>query len=127
MAGDIHWSDWNDGAARRIVDTSPHRDEFYRVVELFCRKCAATQTVEVFVWSEPHVYVEVRDARWKHYPCDCRALVSWDADNGKWASHESGLRYAFARRGWGRFLDALVGYPVLRYTDCGQPGKTTDC
>jgi hypothetical protein len=52
-------------------------------------------------------------------------MVSWDADNGKLASFESENRAVFARRGWGRFMDDLVGYEVPRYSDCGQPEKTT--
>jgi len=71
--------------------------------------------------------VGIVDTRWQHYPCGHRALVSFDLTNGKWGSFTSENRYVYARKGWRTFMDALVGYKVTRYSDCGKPEKTTYC
>jgi hypothetical protein len=129
-AREITWSAWQDGLARRLVDDSPHRERFYEALEAFRQKANSKEIVHVCVWIPRNptlIYIEIHHTGWKHYPCSVRALVSWDADNGQLASFESENRAVFARRGWGRFVDDLVGYEVPRYSDCGDPEKTTYC
>ena len=129
-AKEITWSNWQNGLARQIVERSPYRAKFYEALEAFRQKANSKEKIHVCVWipeNPPLIYIEVHNTRWKHYPCYCRAMVSWDASNGKLASFESGNRAVFARRGWGCFMDNLVGYEVPRYSDCGRPEKTTFC
>lgn len=129
----IIWSQFVDPQTGRTVREVIERDDygyrhlFERVLRCFNHKLSQFERINVHFWYYPYVYIEVKDVRWKHYPCGHRALVSFDLTNGKCASAESLNQYAFARRGWGAFMDLLCGYRVQRYTDCGNRDKTTGC
>lgn len=130
---EIVWSEWNQGEAKRIIDASFHKDKFYEVLGAFCQKANRKEVIEVCVWlpattaNPAMIYIDVKHTGWKHYPCNYRASVAWNADTGVLADVGDGRIIAFARRGWGRFVDDLVGREVRRYSDCGQPEKTIDC
>ena len=112
---------------RATVKRSEFAKEFFEGLTKFHDKLNQYERIDVHFWYYPFVYIDVIDTRWKHYPCGHRAYVSFDLTNGKWASEKSENRYSFARKGWGRFMDEFVGYTVSRYSDCGNPEKTTFC
>jgi len=130
-APQVHWADgrdWQAGGAtaREAIDRSPYRDQFMRAAAKFAAKANRHETVHVYWWSAPFVYIEVRDSR-KHYPCNARALVSFDLGNGKFASPASERSYTFARQGWATFTDTLAGTSVPRYTECADPARQQGC
>ena len=130
--GKVRWSGWKDPTqgrmtVRELVDQAPAKARFYQVLTLFLGKKNRHQFIDVSNWIYPSVYIEVIDRRWKHYPCGHRALVSFDLDTGRLAPMDSDRKYAFARKGWGRFMDWLVDYRVPRYSDCGDMEKTEFC
>ena len=125
------WSPWKSHnprvTVRQAIERSPHKDEFMAVLDRFAQKANQWEIVDVHFWYSPYVYLGIVDTRWQHYPCGHRTLVSFDLTSGKWASFDSENRYVYARKGWGQFMDALVGYKVTRYSDCGKPEKTSSC
>lgn len=128
----IEWSDVKHGNHRSVQDaiclaSKEVRDDFFGGLNRIRSRCSRHQEVRVSWWYFPFIYIEVRDARWKHYPCYSRMLVSFDLRNGKYASLTSANQYAFARRGWGAFLGMLVGRSVGRYSDCSTPDKLDAC
>lgn len=131
-AGKLTVSQWLDPFVKMsVLDAllkSDHLWAFYEGLFDILMKANRFETIDVHFWYNPFVYVDVVDSRWQHYPCSHRALVSFDLAIGKWASFlKSDNRYVYARRGWGRFMDALVNYKVPRYRDCGDKEKTTSC
>lgn len=128
----IEWSSWQDNMAKRIVEASAHKEAFYKMLLAFGQQANSKEIIKVSVWvpaGPPRIYIDVKHAGWKHYPCGYRASVAWNADTGELAGTPCTGRMirAFARRGWGRFMDDLLGYEAPRWTDCGQPEKTTPC
>lgn len=109
------------------IMASKFASEFQAVLERIVKKTTRHERVDVHFWYYPFVYIDVVDTRWKHYPCGHRFLVSFDLTNGKLASEDSSNRYTFARKGWRKFADELVGYTVSRYSDCGNMNKTERC
>lgn len=103
------------------------RHSFLAGVRTVKKRANRFERIIVSWWYFPFAYVEVRDTRWKHYPCYMRMLVSFDLTNGKFASLESENRYAFARSHWGRCADELVGRAVTRYSDCGDQNSCDYC
>jgi len=137
MVKQVTYSDFIDHVAKRNTGTSgrvkaaikasPFRKQFELALNAFCVQANSFEIVDIHWWYYPYVYVDIIHTKWKHYPCNHRALVSFDLTNGKWASFDSDNRYVFARRGWGRFMDDLCCYRVPRYSDCGNKEKTTYC
>lgn len=139
----IVWSDYKDYQAERIgairwweavkltaktaLERSEYHSEFERIMELFRQKANRFEEIHVGWWIYPFIYIEAKDTRWKHYPCGIRCCVSFDLTNGKIASRESQLHNAFARKGWGRFIDQLIGRSASRYHSCNTPEKKEHC
>lgn len=127
----IEWSSWQDNMAKRIVEASAHKDKFRETLEAFRQQANSKEIIEVCVWMPacpPMIYIDVKHTSWQHYPCGYRASVAWNADTGELAVGPlPGRIRAFARRGWGRFMDDLLGYEAPRWTDCGNREKTSCC
>lgn len=117
----------NNRTVKVAIEASNFKQEFYDALSRVLAQTNRHEDVYVHFWYAPFVYIEVKDRRWKHYPCGCRFLVSFDLTNGKLASTESENRYTFARKGWVAFATALVGYSVTRYSDCGNPECVERC
>ena len=114
-------------SAIALIERNPFKAEFQEVRELFESRLNRHEELHILEWTEPYIYFEVKDTRWMHYPCDWRALVSFDITNGKAASLESKNRYQFARRGWYSRITKLIGRPATRYSDCGDPPRINYC
>jgi hypothetical protein len=128
--GDIRWSsfrDWqaSDATVREAIEASLWRGEFQRVLGAFAARANRHEAVTVGWWHAPYVYVQVVDAR-LHDPCGTRALVSFDLARGGWASYRSPRRNAFARRGWGAFMDGVAGR-ADRVAACDAPARPGSC
>src|SRR5882672_10241817 len=132
----ILWSTDKDetpvGAGRNVVQGVHQcpleiRIKFFAVLGRVCKRLNRDEKISVYWWHAPFLYIEVRDTRWRHYPCDLRMLVSFDTTNGKCASSESANQYAFARKGWRSLAKELVGCDVRQYTDCGHPENAQCC
>jgi hypothetical protein len=130
----IHWSSAQDPATagRTVLEAVQHsapeiRQSFLEVLGRVRKHLNRQEQIEVLWWYAPLAYIEVRDARWKHFPCNMRMLVSFDLTNGKCASADSINHYAFARRGWKSLAKEIVGAEVQEYTDCGNPEETQSC
>jgi hypothetical protein len=131
--GGVGWSDgrdWEAGnaTAREALDRSPHRGEFREVLTRFTAKANRCEHVEVCWWVAPFIYLMVRDDRY-HYPCNARALVSFELTGGTWSSYPARRRYTFARPGWGALLDSFAGCQgrVPRYGQCSEPARPASC
>lgn len=122
-APDIHahgatWGGYRDhtygnNTVTEAIFASPYRDAFLAALAKFTAKANSHETVDVFWWTAPYVYVSVTDDR-HDYPVSGRALVSFDLTNGKFYHWDSERRYGFARRGWQAFMDRLtpIGVPI---------------
>ncbi len=112
--------------AQRIIDGSSEETKVaVRVlIAFFAKKMNKNEELEVLEWYAPYLYFEVRDTSWKHYPCNCRALVSLDTTNNQIASFQSENRYQFARDGWRKAVTKLLGYEATKYNDCGNKSIT---
>jgi hypothetical protein len=107
---------WQGQTAGHAADASPHAAQFRELVRQFAAKATRHEKINVHWWYAPFIYIEVEDTRHRgEYPVWMRALVSFDLTNGLVASPDSSNRYAFARKGWGAFVDRIAGYPVPRY------------
>ncbi len=112
--------------AQRIIDGSSEETKVaVRILIAFlAKKMHKSEELEVLEWYAPYLYFEVRDRSWKHYPCYCRALVSFDTTNNQIASYRSENRYQFARSGWIKTITKLLGYEATKYNDCGNKSIT---
>lgn len=129
-AQEVRWSGWEAGRAKRLVDQSPHKDKFYEMLEAFRLQANSKEIIKICVWVPANptmIYIDVKHTGWKHYPCCYRASVAWNADTGELAAPSTGRIRAFARRGWGRFMDDLLGYKVPYWPDCGDREWTHGC
>jgi hypothetical protein len=129
---DVEWSSESELYKTNARDALLQADEtirraFFESLRAVRQSANRHERIQVSWWYFPFIYVEIRDTRWKHYPCYMRLLVSFDLTNGRFASLQSANRYVFARRGWGSFLDRLVGRKVTRYCDCGNPNNVERC
>jgi hypothetical protein len=127
----ITFSEYVDLTVKRTVKQaiteSKFGAEFHSALSCIADKTNRHEQVIVSFWYAPFVYIEVKDTRWKHYPCGMRFLVSFDLSNGLLASESSENQYAFARKGWASFAENLIGKPVEHYGDCGDPSYTDHC
>ena len=127
----LTWSKFKDSKKRTVtaalhqVDASI-KASFFTGLRQVLSHTNRFEMVDVHWWTDGFIYVDVKDTRWKHYPCGHRFLVSFDILTGLWAD-EKGQNYSFARKGWGAFAKWLVGRPVRKYTDCGDKNKSTTC
>jgi hypothetical protein len=124
----VTFSDYVDGntrlTAKQAIDKSAHSKDFYESLETIKTKASQNEVVEICFWYAPFIYIEVKDTRWKHYPCNHRLIVSFDLTNGKLAATDSSNMHVLARAEWVPFIDRLVGHKVIRATDCGHPDST---
>ena len=114
-------------SAIKLIKENKFKIEFQNTLDFFTSKINRYEKLSICEWYKPFIYIEVHDSRWKHYPCYCRALVSFDISNGKVADMESENRYQFARKGWRSAISKLIGYDCTKYNDCGNPKLTTYC
>ena len=108
--------EWKSEYLQSEVEEVDRKLRIQTILVQYSKKCNRYEKIEVYWWFRPYIYINVVDRRWPD-PCGSRALVSFDLMNGLLASEKSEYRYAFARRGWGRFMDQLCGYKVQRYSD----------
>lgn len=108
------------------IERSEYRDAFMAAVGRFAAKVNGHEHVDVHWWHAPYVYVGVIDGR-KHYPCNSRALISFDLTDGTWAGLGGGKHYVFARKGWGAFVDSVARFSVPRYKECAEPTRPVNC
>ena len=115
--------------AQKIINNSSAetKQAVHRLLAFFAQKMNKHEELEVLEWYAPFLYFEVRDTRWSHYPCNCRALVSFDTTNNRIASFTSENRYQFSRKGWGNAITGLLGYKAIRYSDCGYKAQGRHC
>ena len=127
----VTWSDYRDWQAgdattAEAIGRSEYRDDFMAVVGKFAAKAGRHERVTVGWWTAPRIYVQVLDDR-KHYPCNTRALISFDLTDGTWAGLGGGRHYEFARKGWGEFVDSVAHWRVARYGQCSDPQREEGC
>ena len=86
----------------------------------FDAKASRHESVSVCVWQKTILYIQVTNHRLP-YPESHRALVSFDAAQGLLKLAGEAGQYSFVRRGWRRFVSALIGNRVPAYSD--EPGN----
>ena len=132
----IQWSCSKDrssvGAGRTVLEMLQQavpdvQYHFFDLLGAIRARLNRHEQIEVQWWYAPLAYIEVRNARWKHYSCNMRMLLSFDLSNGKCASPESINHYSFARAGWRSFAKNTIGYEVTKFSDCGHPEKLESC
>jgi len=104
--------------------------QFNKVLEYFVERLNSHENLIITEWYAPYIYFEVEDTTWQHYPCNYRALVSFDTSNdvddqNRIASPLSKNQYQFARKGWISRIRELIGYEPTHYQDCGDKEKTS--
>ena len=113
--------------ANVILKECKFMNEFHETLNFLESKMNKHEKMNIIEWYKPYLYFEIIDTRWKHYPCYCRALVSFDITNGKVASFLSKSRYQFARKGQFSRISSLIHYDVTRFEDCGKPENIERC
>lgn len=114
-------------SARNIIDGCKFKKEISDTKKFFTDKLNKHEDLSIIEWYNPFIYFEIIDTRIKHYPCHCRALISFDTSNGKIASHESENRYQFTRYGWTARICDLIGYKPNIYSSCDNPENEERC
>jgi len=108
--------------AQRIIDNSTNETKtaVSTLIAFFTQRMNKHEELEVLEWYAPYLFFDVHDTRWRHYPCNHRALVSFDVSNNQMASFQSENRNQFARKGWRKAITQLLGYEAKKYNDCGN-------
>lgn len=100
--------------AEKLVITHGTKAAVEALVAKFAEKANAHERVEVVVWKDTDLYIEVVDTRLA-YPEKHRACVTVDARTGTIKRLGEPAQYSFVRRGWKAFVTTLVGDGVSLY------------